>query len=86
MTATTYTPSRGSRPGESLAGRLVRFITNMIAAQEVRSRRRVQAHLRWQDDELLQDIGYSTSDIRRLRRGEFVPVPGAWRAKDQLLH
>lgn len=86
MTATTYTHSTGSRPHGSLASRLVRFFENMIAAQELRARKRVQAHLRWQDDELLQNVGYSVSDIERLRRGEFVPVPGVWKAKNQLLH
>jgi hypothetical protein len=85
MTATTYTYSRGSRPGASLTSRLARFFAKMIAAQEVRARKRVQAHLRWQDDELLENIGYSAADIRRLRGGEFVPVPGAWKTKNKLL-
>lgn len=85
MTATTYTDSPGSRPSASLAGRLVRFFEKMIAAQEVHARKRVQAHLRWQDDAFLKKIGYSANDIARLRNGEFVPVPGAWKAKDRLL-
>lgn len=85
MTATTYTHSPGSRRSVSLAGRLVRFFAKMIAAQELSAQKRAQAHLRWQDDELLKNVGYSATDIARLRRGEFVPVPGVWELKNQSL-
>ncbi len=77
MTATTYTHAPGSRPNVSFGGWLVRFFEKMIEAQELRARRHVQAHLRWQDDEVLKAAGYSAANIKRLRKGKFVSFPGA---------
>lgn len=69
MTVTTYTHTPGSRSDVSFGGWMIRFFEKMIEAQELRARRRVKAHLRWQRDEVLKAAGYSAADIKRIRNG-----------------
>lgn len=70
MAATSITHIPGGNPGVSFGGKLVRFFERMIETQEVRARVQVQAILRDYSDTVLKDIGYTASDIRKLRRGE----------------
>jgi hypothetical protein len=69
MTATTYTNIPGARQGASFGGWLGRFFWRMIEAQEKAAQVRVARHFQGLDDEYLTRIGYSRTDIARIRRG-----------------
>lgn len=72
MTATSITHIPGENTGVSFGGWLVRFFERVTEAQEARGRVKVQAILRDYSDTVLKDIGYTASDIRKLRKGESV--------------
>lgn len=68
MTATTYTHiGGGASSGSSLGGWFKRLFWRIAEVQEKRARERVAAHFRGFDDAYLTRLGYSATDIRRIR-------------------
>jgi len=69
MTATTYRDLQGSKPGSSFGGWLRRVFWRIVDAREKQVRERIARHFNGLDDEYLTKLGYSSADIRRVRRG-----------------
>ncbi len=69
MTATTYTNIPSAKPGASFGGKLSRFFWRMIEAREKSARKKIANQFLGQDNEHLEQLGYSPADIARLRRG-----------------
>ncbi|MFQ5626367.1 MAG: hypothetical protein ACE5FM_06910 [Methyloligellaceae bacterium] len=72
MTATTYTHIPSGKPGASFKAWPARFFWRMIEAQERRIAKRVVKILSIYDDAELKNIGYTSADIARLRKGNSV--------------
>lgn len=74
MTATTYTHFDGAKSGKSVNGASIgdwfsRVFWRIAEAQEKAARERVARHFRGLNDDYLEKLGYSASDINRIRRG-----------------
>ena len=69
MTATTYTHLPATEPGTSFGGKISRFFWRMIDAKQKHVQQRIANHFRGLDDEYLVRLGYTPSDIARVRRG-----------------
>lgn len=70
MTATTFTHLPGRKPGSAFGGFLRRIFKNIAEVQEQRAREEVAILLRGYGDDLLTDIGYSDTEIKKLRDGQ----------------
>ncbi len=75
MAATTFTHLPGKKPGAGIGGWLVRALERITEAQAMRARGLIQHQLRAYDDETLQEFGYSTEQIVKLRAGKTVDLP-----------
>lgn len=75
MSATTYTNIPRARQTSEAGGWFSNLLERMVEVQAARVRRDVYTQLRGFGDETLRELGFSDTEIERLRHGEYVNFP-----------
>ena len=75
MTATTYERKDGQSPGEAFAGFATNFLTQLIVSRQRTASKQLGVYLASFDDATLTELGYSQSEIAKIRDGQEVQRP-----------